>query len=83
LIITFYLERNVCGGDKYIILTFPSELEGTIETASIISELKGSIHFEYGQVFEMYRYECPMFYAAKINPPSLSVFKDNKNNIKK
>jgi hypothetical protein len=66
----FYLGRNGNGGNQYIILTFPRELYGTIETASIISELKGFIQFENGQVFEMSRYECPMFYAAKVNPPS-------------
>ncbi|WP_139015498.1 hypothetical protein [Metabacillus indicus] len=66
----FYLGREKNEeNDKQskIILTISSQEFKRINIASIIPALKEFIEFKEGEIFELSRYEVPLFYASKIN----------------
>lgn len=61
---------------SHIILTFPENLYNSLNISNLCLSLKEYIDFKEGQIFKMSRYECPMFYASKVNEPKdYSTFK--------
>ena len=66
----FYLGRDKnedSHNQSKILLTIPTEVYSEINTPSIICTLKEFIQFKEGEIFELSRYETPLFYASRVN----------------
>jgi hypothetical protein len=61
---------NVRKDEHFIHLCMLSKISKVINKSKVISELKGFIDFNSGEVFQMNVADTPYFYAAKANPPA-------------
>ena len=66
----FDYEVQIIKYNDFIMLTVNKHDFNKVDINMFISEMEKYIHVTYWEIFEMSRYETPLFYATKDNPKS-------------